>query len=110
MNPITVQELAEAVDNFVKNRDWEKYHKPKEVAMALSIEASELLEIFLWKLADRDLSDDELKRVKLETADIAIYALSLANACGFDLGKAVLEKIALNEEKYPVEGSKNQFD
>lgn len=109
MGDVTVKELAAAVDGFIKRRDWEKYHRPKDIAVALSVEASELLEIFLWKDAQKDLSDDELRRVKMEAADVAIYVLSLANACGFDLGNALLEKLALNEEKYPVEASKEIF-
>lgn len=109
MGDVTVRELAAAVDGFIKRRGWSKYHKPKDIAVALSIESSELLEIFLWKDAEKDLSDDELRRVKMEVADITIYALSFANACGFDLGNAILEKLALNEEKYPVEASRDIF-
>lgn len=109
MDDITIRELATAVDEFVTRRDWKKYHRPKDVAMALSVEASELLELFLWKDARKDLSDDELKRIRMEVADVAIYAISLANVCKFDLGEAVLEKVALNETKYPVEDSKDRF-
>lgn len=104
-----MRELASAVDDFIKIRGWEKYHKPKDIAMAMSVEASELLELFLWKDAQKELSEEEIRKVKLEAADVVIYAISLANVCGFDLGGAVLEKIAINEKKYPAETSKGMF-
>lgn len=109
MSDVTIRELAAAIDSFVTRRDWKKYHRPKDIAIALSVEASELLELFLWKDARNDLSDADLEKIRMEVADVAIYALSLANACGFDLGDAVLRKIALNEAKYPVENSKDRF-
>lgn len=94
--------------DFVDRRSWNKYHKPKDIAIALSVESSELLEIFQWR-SENNLSAADLQKVRHETADTVIYALSMANACGFDLGEAVAEKIALNEKKYPVDGSKNLF-
>lgn len=109
MGDVSIKELAATIDEFVRKRDWEKYHRPKDVAIALSVEASELLEVFLWKDARKDLSDEELRKVKMEVADVAIYAISLANACNFDLGDAIVEKIAINEEKYPEETSKEMF-
>lgn len=109
MTDVTIRELAASIDDFVAKRDWKKYHRPKDIAIALSVEASELLELFLWKDARNDLSDDELEKVKMEVADVVIYAISLANACRFDLGDAVLEKIAVNETKYPIENSRDRF-
>ena len=110
MGNITVDELSIRVREFVESRKWKKYHNPKDIAIALSVEASELLEIFQWKNPEKNLSKEDLDRVRRETADVIIYALSIANACEFDLGKAVVEKIVLNAEKYPVEESKDFFD
>jgi len=108
MTSLTFQEMGARVKKFVDDRSWRKYHKPKDIAIALSVEASELLEIFQWS-GDRRISQDDLQKIRHETADTVIYALSMANACGFDLGEAVAEKIALNEKKYPVEGSEDIF-
>jgi dCTP diphosphatase len=119
MSQVTVEALAKRVKDFVEKRSWTKYHKPKDIAIALSVEAAELLEIFQWSGGAEGLGEDggaeglgeeDLRRVRMETADTVIYALSMANACGFDLGEAVIEKISLNEKKYPVDKSRNMFD
>lgn len=110
MSQETMEALAERVRNFVEKRSWTKYHKPKDIAIALSVEAAELLEIFQWSGGAEGLGKEDLGRIRMETADTVIYALSMANACGFDLGEAVTEKISLNEKKYPVSKSKDMFD
>ena len=110
MSQETVDALAKRVKDFVEKRSWTKYHKPKDIAIALSVEAAELLEIFQWSGGAEGLDEEDLGRVRMETADTVIYALSMANACGFDLGEAVIEKISLNEKKYPVEKSRDMFD
>jgi len=110
MSQETVDVLAKRVRDFVERRSWTKYHKPKDIAIALSVEAAELLEIFQWSGVAEGLNEENLGRVRMETADTVIYALSMANACGFDLGEAVIEKISLNEKKYPVDKSTNMFD
>ena len=84
---------------FRDARDWQQFHNPKDLAMALSIEASELLEAFLWK---RPEAADPLK-IREELADVFAYALLLSDACGLDPETIVLEKIAKNAEKYPVD-------
>lgn len=92
--------------DFRDERDWKQFHNPKDLAIALNIEASELLEAFLWKTpeaADR-------KKVKEELADVLAYALMLADAYDFDIEKIVLEKIALNEAKYPVSEARGRAD
>ena len=100
----TVGELRETVAKFVNERDWGKYHGPKDLAMALSIEAAELLELFLW---DQDtggpLIGELAARAKEELADVMIYCLSFANAQGWDLSEAVKEKVKKNEKKYPAD-------
>jgi len=110
MSQETVDALAQRVKDFVEKRSWTKYHKPKDIAIALSVEAAELLEIFQWSGGAEGLNEENLGRVRMETADTVIYALSMANACGFDLGEAVIEKISLNEKKYPVDKSRDMFD
>lgn len=90
-------------------RYWNKYHKPKDIAIALAVEASELLEVFQWSGSKEGLTVEDQMKIRHETADVVIYALSMANACGFDLGDAVAEKIVMNDRKYPVEESRNMF-
>lgn len=94
---------------FVDERSWGKYHRPKDIAIALSVEASELLEVFQWSGESGRLDKESLDKVRHETADTVIYALSMANACGFDLGEAVAEKISMNKRKYPIEKCKDMF-
>ncbi|HDP96849.1 MAG TPA: nucleotide pyrophosphohydrolase [Euryarchaeota archaeon] len=98
MNDGDFKSLGERVSDFVKERSWSKYHNPRDVAIALSVEAAELLEIFQWKGSESDVDDAEISRIRMETADIVIYALCMANACGFDLNEAVFDKIEINEK------------
>jgi len=106
----TFASLKQKVEVFRNDRDWLKFHNPKDLSMALSIEASELEEVFLWKSQSEVslVSKDKLKlgRVKEEMADICIYLLSLASVLQIDLSDAVVEKLAKNEGKYPVSKSK----
>lgn len=97
-----IKELTKALIVFRNDRDWEQFHNPKDLALAISIEAGELLENFLWK------SHEEAKpeKVKEELADIFAYALLLADKYDFDVKKILLEKIKKNGEKYPVEKAK----
>lgn len=99
----TIGALRERVRQFVDARDWARFHNPKDVAMALSIEASELLERFLWRDAPRAdrLTAEDRDAIADELADVVIYALSLANAAGIDVSDAVLEKMDRNEARYP---------
>ncbi|UCD93303.1 MAG: nucleotide pyrophosphohydrolase [Methanobacteriota archaeon] len=93
------------VSDFVRERDWERFHNPKDLAVSLSIECSELLEIFQWKgQEDVDVKDEKVaNKMKEELADIVIYAISMANATSIDISDAVSEKIRTNESKYPAE-------
>ena len=97
-----IKEITKALIKFRNERDWDQFHNPKDLAVALSIEASELLENFLWKSheeADKD-------KVKEELADVIAYALLLAEKYKFDVKAILLEKIKKNGEKYPVEKAK----
>jgi NTP pyrophosphatase (non-canonical NTP hydrolase) len=97
-------DLKKSVSEFVNERDWEKFHNPKDLAISLSIESGELLELFQWKNQDDiDIQkEDIVDKVEEELADVVIYALSLANATNIDISDAVLRKIKKNEGKYPV--------
>ena len=97
-----MEQVIQKLRQFRDNRDWQQFHNPKDLAVALSIEASELLEAFLWKSPESADPD----KVKEELADVLAYALLLSDSYGFDVEKIVLEKIARNEEKYPVEKAK----
>lgn len=93
---------------FRNERDWQQFHDPKNLAEAISIEAGELLENFLWKTPEqsRNISAEELTNVKEEIADIFIFLTYLCDEYDIDLLKEVEKKIAVNEAKYPVEKAK----
>ena len=104
----TLQKLKYAVKKFRDERDWKQFHTPKNLAMALSVEASELAELFLWD--DNETSFDTAlnknENLKEEMADVLIYLLSMADVLNVDLSKAVYEKLEKNRSKYPIEKSK----
>ena len=97
--------LQQRVAAFAAARDWEPFHSPKNLAMALSVEAAELVEEFQWLTEEqsRALDADRRERVRLELADVFIYLLRIADKLGVDLVAAANDKIALNEKKYPAE-------
>lgn len=97
-----IKEVTEALLEFRDERDWAQFHNPKDLALALNIEAGELLESFLWKSAEQADQDE----IREELADVLAYALLLADHYGFDVKQIVLEKIKKNALKYPVEKSK----
>lgn len=99
----------EKLIKFRDDRDWEQFHNSKDLALALSIEASELLEIFLWK-KNEDFDKDKLEE---ELADVFMYGLLLANKNNIDINNIILKKLQRNNEKYPVEkakGKSNKYD
>jgi len=97
--------LQQRLAAFAAARDWEQFHSPKNLAMALAVEAAELVEEFQWLTEEqsRRLDDERRERVRLELADVFIYLLRIADTLGVDLLRAADDKIALNERKYPVE-------
>jgi NTP pyrophosphatase (non-canonical NTP hydrolase) len=97
-----VQEIIAALVKFRNERDWEQFHNTKDLALALSVEAGELLEAFLWKTPN----DANSEKVKEELADVFAFAFLLADKYGFDVKQIVLEKVIRNGEKYPVEKAK----
>ncbi len=100
-----IHTLMQALVNFRDERDWKQFHDSKNLAIALSIEAAELNELFLWKDA---VSAEEvsISRIKEELADVFAYALLLAEKHQLNVSEIVLDKIQRNAEKYPVEKSK----
>ena len=97
-----INEIFEALIKFRNERDWEQFHNPKDLALAINVEAGELLELFLWKNPE----EANKERVKEELADIFAFAFLLADKYGFDIKQIVLDKIKLNSEKYPVDKAK----
>jgi NTP pyrophosphatase (non-canonical NTP hydrolase) len=97
-----MNEIIDALKTFRDERDWQQFHNPKDLSMALSIEAAELLEAFLWKQP----GDADLSKIKEELADVFAYAFLLADACQLDVRDIVMAKIRVNEQKYPVEKSR----
>ncbi len=99
----TLQQLKEQVENFVRERDWEQFHTPKNLSMSIAIEAAELMEHFQWLTVEqsKDLPDSALHDIGEELADIVIYSLSMANALNLDLSQTVKAKMAKNISKYP---------
>ena len=97
-----IKELTREIDAFTQERDWNQFHNPKDLAVALSIEASELLEAFLWKHPE----EAKTEKVKEELSDVFNYALLIASKYGFDVAAIVREKLARNAEKYPVDKAK----
>ncbi len=108
----TVAALRERVLAFVRERDWEQFHSPKNLSMALSAEAAELMEHFLWATPEesRNVAADPAKRAKIaeELADVVIYALEFANMTGLDVAACIEAKMAANALKYPVEKAKGR--
>ena len=100
----TLNQLKTRLREFVAARDWEQFHSPKNLSMALAVEAAELLEPFQWLTEEqsRSLSAGQHSAVEQEIADVQIYLVRLADVLGIDIGKAVAAKMALNEQKYPV--------
>ena len=97
-----LQKITEAITKFRDERDWEQFHNPKDLAVALNIEAGELLEAFLWKTSPE--ADPE--KVKEELADIFNYAFLLADKYDFNVEEIIMEKLQSNSEKYPVNKAK----
>jgi NTP pyrophosphatase (non-canonical NTP hydrolase) len=111
----TVAELKARILAFVRERDWEQFHAPKNLSMALAAEAGELMEHFLWVDADASreiVRRDAARRKKIEEelADVIIYALEFANATGIDAAAAIESKMEANGKKYPVEKARGRSE
>jgi dCTP diphosphatase len=103
----TIATLNSKVRQFLEERDWEKYHNPKDLAESICIEAAELLQLFQWIGPEESMefrnAPAKVQRIKEELADVTIYCLSMANTLSLDLTQAILDKIVQNRRKYPVD-------
>lgn len=106
-----IDKIKKIIQKFSDDRDWNTYHSPKNLVMALSGEVGELNEIFQWLTEEesQNLSADGLQHTKEEVADIAIYLLRICMKLDIDLEEAIIEKMKKNEEKYPVDKVKGKF-
>ena len=112
-NKMTISDLKKIVESFVDERDWKQFHSPKNLAMALSVEASELMELFQW--LDLEQSKEVMKSGEVredaldEIADIFIYLLAFCNANKIDISDALMKKMKKNIKKYPADKFKGHF-
>ena len=107
------KELENALEKFRDERDWSQFHSPKNISMALAIEASELMDIFKWD-TERNSKGKMLEGISRqeaidELADIIIYAIAFANRNNIDISSAIEQKMKKNEKKYPVDKFKGHF-
>ena len=100
-----MKDIEQKLVNFAQARDWQQFHSPKNLSMALAVEASELMEHFQWLTEEQSdqLSSEKHQQVKEELADVFLYSVLMANRLGIDLEQAAHEKIQVNEQKYPAE-------
>ena len=100
-----MKELIDLINQFRDERDWRKFHNEKDLAISISLEASELLELFQWKQSE-EVVEKSLKEIKEELADVFMYSFMLADNLNLDVEEIIKEKIDINAKKYPVELSK----
>ena len=110
---MNIKKIQKQLSTFADERDWNQFHNPKNLTMALSVEASELVEIFQWltpEQAEEIMDSSQSDHVKEEVADVMIYLLRLADKLDIDLESIVSDKIVQNGKKYPVNLSKGNAD
>ena len=110
MKTINLEKISKMHNNFINERDWEQFHSVKNLSMAMSVECSELVELFQWQTEQDSNSVKEKKELKEkvedEVADVFLYLIRLSEKCDIDIEGAVLRKIEKNSKKYPVEKSR----
>ena len=107
----SIKELIEQVVAFRDARDWKQFHNPKDLAISISLEAAELLEVFQWSGSDTEAdSEKKIKKIKEELADVLIYSLLMGNDLGLDISEIVNTKIEENNRKYPAEKAYGRAD
>jgi dCTP diphosphatase len=111
----SLRDIAQQLDQFAKDRDWQQFHSPKNLASALVVEAGELLEHFQWmsEAQSRELAPDKRDAVGAEVADVLLYLIQLASALGIDPIEAAQAKLQINESKYPIaraRGNSRKYD
>ena len=100
-------ETIQRVLKFRDDRDWRQFHTPKDLAISMSLEAAELLEVFQWSGADLECRD-KMEQIREELADVLSYCILMADVCGLDLDEIMNEKVGKNEAKYPVDKAKGR--
>ena len=109
----TVGKLKQLVENFVSTREWQQFHTPKNLSMAIAIEASELMDLFKWHGSGdstEQMTDDDVRiAASEELADVLILCIAFANRNGIDIQSAVESKVAKNDQKYPQDKFKGRF-
>ena len=106
------QETINQVLKFRDDRNWKQFHNPKDLALSITLEAAELLEVFQWSASDIEC-EDKMDKIKEELADVLCYCILMADRCGLDMDEIIQEKVKQNNEKYPVEkakGSAKKYD
>jgi NTP pyrophosphatase (non-canonical NTP hydrolase) len=105
-SPLDIAALQATLRRFAAERDWPRFHTPKNLAMALVVEAAEVVELFQWQTPDQSQGarSDAAHQARIgeEVADVLLYLVQLADQCGVDIGAAVQRKLALNAAKHPV--------
>jgi NTP pyrophosphatase (non-canonical NTP hydrolase) len=109
----TIQDIKNIIENFVSTRDWAQFHSPKNLSMAIAIEAAELMNLYKWHTIEesKDLIHNQTNRNEAidEIADIIIFSLAFANRNNIDIATAIKKKVAKNMEKYPADKYKGKF-
>ena len=103
------QETIDMILKFRDDRDWKQFHNPKDLAISISLEAAELLEVFQWSGSDVS-GDGKIDKIKEELADVMVYCVHMADALDLDIDQIVQEKMKKNNEKYPVAKSKGKSE
>ncbi|WP_373471900.1 nucleotide pyrophosphohydrolase [Carnobacterium alterfunditum] len=105
------KDIIDGIKNFREDRNWSQFHNPKDLAISISLEASELLENFQW--SGKDLhAEKKRQQIKEELADVLIYSIMMSDTMDFDLAEIISEKLKINNQKYPVEkafGKKDKY-
>ncbi len=110
--PDSLKKLTTTIREFADDRDWEQFHSPKNLSMALIVEAGELVEHFQWLSQQQslELDEEQSRLVALEMADVLIYLVRMADRLNIDLLQAATEKIAINDKKYPADQCRSRAD
>lgn len=103
------QETIDQIFKFRDDREWKQFHNPKDLAISISLEAAELLEVFQWSGSDTS-NNNKQEKIKEELADVINYCVLMADVCGLDIDEIVQEKIRVNNEKYPIDKAKGKSD
>jgi NTP pyrophosphatase (non-canonical NTP hydrolase) len=107
----SIKELTEKIVEFRDARNWKQFHNPKDMAISISLEAAELLEVFQWSGSDTEADTDEkIAKIREELADVLIYALLMGNDLGLDISEIVNKKIDENNRKYPADKAFGKSD